>query len=143
MSKASNFSNDLLKLIFNNVDISNIGDATGLRGSTLEGDLYIALYKTDPTDADVGTEANYTNYARVAGGRSVVVWTVSGSSCTNAGSIIFPVSTGVVNTITHFGIRTAVSGGDLLYHGSLTGSVNINLGETPKFNGGNLTITES
>ena len=43
-TKKSGFKNDLLKLIFQNTNIANIGDGTGLRGSSVAGDFYIALY---------------------------------------------------------------------------------------------------
>ena len=39
---------DLLKLIFQNLDAANIGDATGLRGSTVAGNMWIALHTADP-----------------------------------------------------------------------------------------------
>ena len=34
MSKGNTFENDLLLLLFNNTNIANLGDATGLRGSS-------------------------------------------------------------------------------------------------------------
>jgi hypothetical protein len=42
MSKSNTFENDLLQLIFNNVDIADIGDAGGLQNSATAGSLYIA-----------------------------------------------------------------------------------------------------
>ena len=37
-----------LTLLLNNTNWANIGDATGLRGSTVAGSLYIALHTADP-----------------------------------------------------------------------------------------------
>lgn len=37
MSKTNAFENALLELVFKNTNIANIGDATGLRGSSVAG----------------------------------------------------------------------------------------------------------
>ena len=62
MSASNSFETSLLQHILQNADIANIGDATGLRGSTTAGNLYIALHTADPGEAgNQGTsEANYT-----------------------------------------------------------------------------------
>ena len=39
MSKANGFENSLLLLVFNNTNIANVGDGTGLRGSATAGSL--------------------------------------------------------------------------------------------------------
>ena len=39
---------DLLELIFQNLDAANIGDATGLRGSSAAGNMWISLHTADP-----------------------------------------------------------------------------------------------
>lgn len=142
MSKSNTHETDYLKLIFQNIAIANIGDASGVQPSAAPGSLYVALYTTDPTEADTGTEANYTSYARVAVVRSAVGWTVSGNQVANAATITFPTSTGGSNTATHFAVRTAVSGGDLIGSGALTSSLLISSTDTPKFDLGDLTITE-
>lgn len=142
MSKANGFETNLLKLIFLNVALPNIGDASGIPPSGADGNLYIALYTTDPTDADTGTEASFVNYARVAVPRAIPNWGVSGNTCSNLATITFPTSAGPNQTITHFGIRTAASGGDLLYHGELTFPALTGSGDTVKFNSGDLTVTE-
>lgn len=135
MARSNSLENSWLKLILQNVSITNLATASGVTN------LYVALYTTDPTDADSGVEANYTSYARVAVARTTGGWTVSNNIGTNAATITFPQSTGGTNTITHVGIRTASSGGDLLWHGNIDASVTINSGDTPKFNAGEITIT--
>lgn len=142
MSKSNLQETDYLKLVFQNVAMANVGDASGVQPSGTAGSLYVALYTTDPTDADTGTEATYTSYARVAVVRSVAGWTVSGNACTNAAAVTFPTSTGVNNTITHFGIRTASSGGDLIGSGALSSSLLIENTDVPKFVIGDISITE-
>lgn len=86
MSKGNTFENDLLLLIFNNTDAALIGDATGLRGSSTAGSLYVSLHTGDPGEAGNQTtsECAYGSYARVAVARSGSGWTVSGNTVTNA-----------------------------------------------------------
>ncbi len=141
MGRSSLHRTAYLKLTFQNVNGSNIGDATGLRGSTVAGNFYIALYESDPTIADVGTESTYISYARRSIARSVVGFTVSDNTATNASIITFPIATGGSSTITHFGVRTALTGGDLIGSG-LVSSITISNTDTPKFEIGDLTITE-
>jgi hypothetical protein len=143
--KTNSWENALLALLFNNTDAANIGDATGLRGSSVAGSLYVSLHTSDPGEAGDQTtnEAAYTSYARVAVARSGAGWTVSGNLATNAGAVTFPTATGGSATCTHVGIGTASSGaGVLLYKGPLTASLAVSSGITPAFAAGALDITE-
>lgn len=142
MSKSNLHENAYLKLVFQNIAMANIGDATGIRPSSVAGSLYIALYTSDPADEDSGIEANYVSYERVPIPRSIIGWSVVGNSVSNVDDVIFPVSLGTTNTITHWGIKTSLTGGDLVGSGSLTGVVEIITGDTPKFNAGVITVTE-
>ncbi len=135
MSKSNTFENDLLLLIFNNTNCSLVGDATGLRGSTVAGSLYVSLHTADPTDAATQTtsEIAYTSYARVAVARSGGGWTVTGNSVSPTAVINFPAGTGGSGTATHFGVGTDSSGtGKLLYKGALTPNVVCGNGITPQ-----------
>ena len=145
MSKSNTFENDLLLLLFNNTNIANIGDATGLRGSSAAGNLYIALHTADPGEAGDQTtnEVAYTSYARVAVARSSGGFTVATNTVTNAAAITFPQCTGGSATATHFSIGTSSSGaGKILYSGALTASLAISNGITPEFAAGDLDGTE-
>lgn len=145
MSKSNTFENDLLQLIFNNVDIADIGDSAGLQNSATAGSLYIALHTADPGEGGTAatSEATYTNYARVAVARTVGGWTVSGNSATNAGQITFPQCGASGNTITHVSITTASSGtSKILYSGALNSSLAVALNITPLFAASGLTVTE-
>ncbi len=144
MSATNAAETALLNLIFANSNWANVGDATGLRGSTSAGSLYISLHTGDPGEAGSQTtsEANYTSYARVAVARSGSGWTVSGNSATNAATITFPACTGGSSTVSHFGVGTDSSGaGNLLFSGSLTSSLAVSNGITPSFAASGLTIT--
>lgn len=145
MSKSNAWENDLLLLLFNNTAAANIGDASGIQPSAGAGSLYISLHTADPGEAGDQTtnEATYTSYARVAVARSGAGWTVSANAVSNAGAINFPQATGGSNTITHFAVGTAASGGGkILYSGALTSSLAVSNGITPSFAIGDLDITE-
>lgn len=145
MSKSNAWETALLNLVFNNTDAANIGDATGLRGSSTAGSLYVSLHTGDPGEAGNQTtnECAYTSYARVAVARSGAGWTVSGNAVTNAALVQFPQCTGGSETATYFGIGTASSlTGVLLYKGALSASLAISSGIQPQFGAGDLDGTE-
>lgn len=145
MSKSNAWETALLQLVFNNDNAANIGDATGLRGSTSAGSLYVSLHTGDPGEAGNQTtnECAYTSYARVAVARTTGGWTISGNAVTNAALIQFPQCTGGSETATYFGIGTAsTSTGVLLYKGALSASLAISSGIQPQFGAGELDGTE-
>ena len=148
MSKSDAFETDLLKLIFQNTNIANLGDATGVRGSTTAGSLYVSLHTADPGEAgnQSTSECNYTGYSRVAVARSAGGFTVSGNSVSPAADVTFAAPTNSTNlpqTATFFGIGVASSGaGELLYSGALNPTISIpNTGVTPIVGAGSV-ITE-
>jgi hypothetical protein len=135
MSKSNSWENSLLLHLFNNSDVANIGDATGLRGSTTAGSLSVSLHTADPGEAgtQATNEATYGGYARQAVARSGAGWTVSGNSVSPAANIDFPEATSGSETITYFGVGTADSGaGVLLYSGTVTPNINVSTGVTPR-----------
>jgi hypothetical protein len=126
MSATNAFETALLQHIFQNADIALIGDATGLRGSSTAGSLYVSLHTADPGEAGSQTtnETSYTGYARAAVVRSAGGWTVSGANVSNAAIVSFGPCTAGPVTITHFGVGTASSGaGSLLFKGVLGASI--------------------
>jgi hypothetical protein len=145
MSKGNTFENDLRLLIFNNTNAADIGDATGLRGSSTAGSLYVSLHTGDPGEGGNQTtsESAYTSYARVAVARSGSGWTVSGNAVSNAALVQFPQCTGGSETLTHFAVGTASSStGKILYKGALSSSLAVSSGIQPQFAIGELDITE-
>lgn len=127
MSLGNTAETDLLKLIFQNTNWANVGDATGLRGSTTAGSFYISLHTADPGEAGGQTtsEAAYASYARVAVARSAGGWTVSGTAPTqaaNAAIVSFPqCSSGGPETETYFVVGRDSSGaGECLFIGQIT-----------------------
>lgn len=145
MAKSDTFEQEMLDHIFLNADIALIGDAAGLQNSATAGSLYVSLHTADPGEAgnQQTNEATYGAYARVAVARSGSGWSRTGSTMSNVAQILFPEATSGSNTITHFGIGTDASGtGKLLYHGALTASLAVSTGIQPKFEAGELDISE-
>ena len=145
MSKSNTFENDLLLLVFNNTDITLIGDAAGLQNSATAGSLYVSLHTADPGEAGDQTtnETAYTDYARVAVARSGAGWTVTGNAVANAALVQFPQCGVTGATLTHFGVGTDASGaGKLLYSGALSASLAVSSGIQPQFAAGDQDITE-
>ncbi len=148
MSKSNTWESDLLLLVFNNTGSSLIGDATGLRGSTTAGSIYVSLHTADPgeTGTQTTSETSYTNYVRVAVARSGVGWTISGTAPTqaaNAATVTFAQCGVTGATISYVGAGTDSAGaGKLLYSGALTSNLAVATNITPSFAAGALVFTE-
>lgn len=143
-SKKDSFETALLQHIFQNANIADIGDATGLRGSSTAGNFYIALYTAAPTDSTQGTETVYTNYARVGVARSAGGWTVSGNNCSNTSAITFPQCGATGGTLVAFSINKGdvETTDDAIYWGDLTSNLAVSSGITPEFAAGDLDVNE-
>ena len=150
MSATNNFEDGLLNLIFCNTNYANVGDSTGLRGSSTAGSFYVSLHTGTINEANITTqatqEAAYTSYARVGVVRSGSGWTVSSGVADNVAAITFPAATGGSETETGFGIGAASSGSalgaaGLQLWGALTSSLAVSNGITPSFAIGALDVT--
>lgn len=120
---------------------------TGSRANlTAPAATYIALHTAAPNDTSGGSEATYTSYARQA------ITAVMSESFVDAGSgeikvtatnntaITFPASTGADQTVTHWALWDAASGGNLLYSGSFNTSRTVQNGDIVVINSGSLVI---
>ena len=135
MSKSNAFEAALLALIFQNSNIANLGDATGLRGATVPGQLFVALHTADPgeTGDQTTNEVAYTGYARVGIARSGGTFTITGNSVSPAANIDFPACTAGTPVATHFSIGIAGSGaGMILYSGAISPTISISNGVIPR-----------
>jgi hypothetical protein len=99
--------------------------------------VYLALYTSDPTDADSGTECSGTSYAR----QSITFGAPSNGVTTNSAAIEFPQAGGSWGTVTHVGIRDASTSGNLLYHTPLDASKTIATGDVFRIATGSLSVT--
>lgn len=75
--------------------------------------VYVALYTSDPTDTDIGVEVSGGSYERC----EVTFTSPVAGEVSNATDIFFPEATANWGEVTHFGIRDAATGGNLLFHG--------------------------
>lgn len=152
MNKTTTFESDLLKLIFKNVAMALVGDASGIQPSAGAGSLYISIHTADPGEAgnQSTNEANFGAYTRVGVTRGAG-WTVTDGTddssddtrVQNAALIQFAVASGGSNTITHFGIGCSPSGnGKLLYSGALSSSIPVSAGIRVEIEAGQLTVKE-
>ena len=101
--------------------------------------VYVALYTTDPTDADTGTEVSGNGYAR----QSVTFSAPSNGATSNSSAVEFPQATGSWGTVAYIGLRDASSSGNLLYHTALDASKTIATGDVFRIAIGSLTVTLS
>ncbi len=101
--------------------------------------VYLALYTTDPTDADTGTEVSGGSYARQA----ITMGAPSNGVSVSSADISFPQCTVSWGTVAFVGIRDALTAGNLLYHSPLTVSKAIDVGDIFKVASGSLSVTLS
>lgn len=136
-SMTNGFENVLALLLFNNTTIANIGDATGLVGSTSDGSTQLALSTAALTDADTlltATEVAYTGYARPTQARSSAGWTVTNDTVSNAALIQFgEMTAGGPDTVVHLGLGFLATGDVLRLHQDLAADLVINNGVNPQF----------
>jgi len=103
--------------------------------------VYVALYTSSPTTGGGGTEVTGGSYAR-----QVATFTSpSGGSCSNSADITYPVATAGWGTVVAFSIMDALTGGNMIYFGSLTTPRLVNVSDQIKFpasGGGNLVVQE-
>jgi len=145
MSSTDFFEDDLLDLLFTNVDLPNVGDATGLVKSSADGVFYISLHTATLNDThtlQTQTEAAYSGgYARIGVARTTSGWTVASGTVDNDSAITFATATSS-ETETDFGIGFSASGaGELQIFGALSASLAVSNGVTPEFAAGALDIS--
>lgn len=146
MSKSNTFENEILLHIFNNVAITNVGDAAGLLPSAAAGNLYFALHTADPDEAgnQSTNEAAYTGYARMALPRTSAAFNVSGSGVNLVSNLEFGACTANPGApLTHFSIGVAASGATkILYSGTLSPTVTVAVGVIPRLTTAANMVTE-
>ena len=99
--------------------------------------VYVALFTTDPTDANTGTEVTGGSYART----SVAFAAPSNGAAASSADCTFPTCTLTWGTVSHIGIFDASTSGNLLYHTPLDTSKTIETGDIFKIASGSLTVT--
>ena len=92
-------------------------------------DIYVGLFTSDPTDVGTGTEVSGGSYARQA----VTFTSPTGGATSNTADIYFPAASAAWGTVTHFALFDAVTGGNILFHGTLDIPKIINTADQFKF----------
>lgn len=138
---------DILDLLFTNVDAPNWGDVAGLQNSATAGSLYVGLHTGDAigdtTTAQNASETSYTGYTRQAVARSTAGWTVASGTVDNDALIQFgSMTAGGPVTITDVGIGyESGSPGYLHIWGQVTSDLIVNNGVNPQFAAGALDVS--
>jgi hypothetical protein len=141
MSKGDTFENDLMKLIFQAIAITNVADNAAASPLT---NLFVALHTADPGESGTQStsEATYGSYARVSVARTSGGWTVTANSVSPVAAISFPAASSGTSTITHWSVGVASSGATkLLYSGTVTPNISVSTGVTPQLTTAS-TVTE-
>jgi hypothetical protein len=94
---------------------------------------YLALYTTDPGEADAGVEVSGGAYARQAVTFGAPSQVGGKATIKNSVEIVFPVATADWGLIVFVGVRDTLTVGNLLYYGPMTVQKTINNTDQLKF----------
>ncbi|MDW8206835.1 MAG: hypothetical protein RMJ43_03290 [Chloroherpetonaceae bacterium] len=103
--------------------------------------IFIGLFTSNPGESGGGTEVSGGGYAR----QQVTFGAPQdnapdGRRCTNSSAVTFPQATANWGTITHAGLFSTATGGNMLFYGALSSSATINAGDTLTFAAGNISV---
>lgn len=118
--------------------------STILRGGTYTGGaIYVALFKTDPTDAGTGAELSDSAYVRQRAHTTVIsdgFTAPANGSGSNTRTLTFPAIADVQVSITHWGLFDAQTGGNLLFHAPLQNPKTLDPSDVLSFPVGSLLV---
>jgi len=101
--------------------------------------VYVGLFTTVLQDDGSGTEVSGNAYAR-----RPVTFSRAGSVCTNSAEATFAVATpGNWGLLVSFGVYDAATAGNLLYHGAISPTKTVNVGDAARFAIGQLSVIEN
>lgn len=111
----------------------------GTTSWTMPTTVYIGLWTADDglESGTVTSEVSGGSYAR----QTMTFDAAAGGSADSAATVTFPTATANWGTITHVALMDASTGGNVLFHGSVTTSKTIESGDTFQISAGNLTIS--
>jgi hypothetical protein len=106
---------------------------------TAPTDIYVGLWTADDglESGTVTSEVSGGSYAR----QTMTFDAAAAGSADSAATVTFPTATANWGTITHVALMDASTGGNVLFHGSVTTSKTIESGDTFQISAGNLTIS--
>ena len=144
MPATNTLETELLNLLFLNDNFDNIGDATGIVGSTGAGNLELTIHTAtlDDTSNQNTSESAYTGYTRQDIARSGAQWTETSGTVSNDNAIQFGEKTaGGDETVTDYGVGSDVAANELWIYDALTASLSVTNGVNPQFAAGDLDIS--
>ena len=100
--------------------LSNYAETQLLNSIFRSGTLYLALYKTNPTDSNTGEEVTGGNYARQSVTFGAPLQVNDKGTIRNATDVVFPVATADWGTVNYVGVVDAASGGNLIAYQAMT-----------------------
>lgn len=100
---------------------------------------YLALYLTNPTAADSGTEISGGAYVR----QPIIFGPPSGGALANSAQVDFPMASANWGNVAYAAIRDASTAGNLLVYGSMVTPRYVTAGDVLKFLIGSVVITVS
>ncbi len=100
---------------------------------------YLALYTSDPTKSDTGTEVDQASYNR----QEITMGEPVDGQAKNTAEIEWNGALTSWGTVTHVGIRDAATGGNLMFFTALDEAKDIGVGDQFKVTPNSLTVTLS
>jgi hypothetical protein len=91
--------------------------------------VFAALYISNPTDADTGTEVSGGGYTRQQIAFGPVAQVSGKGQISNSNKVEFPVATAAWGTVSYIGIRDASPGGNLLSWSPLSQTKDVQIGD--------------
>lgn len=128
------FENDLCKLIFNGVAITNVADNAASAPLT---NLWCALHTADPgeTGTQGVSEGGYAAYTRISVARSSAGWAIVANSVSPVANIDFPqVATTSTGTFAYasIGVTSSSSASKIIASGTISPNINFSQNVTPR-----------
>jgi hypothetical protein len=109
--------------------LSNTRAAAILNQEFRTDPVYLALYTSNPTGADTGTEVSGAGYARQSITFGAPAAEGGKQTIKNSAKIEFPVAESDWGTVTHIGIRDAATAGNLIAFAELSAPRTIQTGD--------------
>ena len=103
--------------------------------------VFLALYKSDPTSGDIGIEITYPGYARQLVTFDAPTQSMGAAVIRNIAGIDFPIPGTDVGSVPFFGLRDAAAAGNLLAFAPWSIAKDISSGMQFSVNAGNIEVT--
>ncbi|MCL6605634.1 MAG: hypothetical protein K6T94_22450 [Paenibacillus sp.] len=102
--------------------------------------VYIALYTSDPTKADTGTEVTGGGYARKAITFAAAALDTGKMTVKSSVDVDFGIASADWGLVTHVGLRTALTAGNLMCSQAISNPRSILSGDRTKFYTGSTLV---